>query len=48
MSSLEDLKPSRRRYLERDENNKDLKKIDEIVERYLDKKIAFKSSKETT
>jgi len=48
MTSLEDLKPSKKKYLERDKNNKDLKKIDEIAERYLNKKIAFNSSTEPT
>jgi hypothetical protein len=39
MSSLEDLKPSKKKYIQRDEKDEDLKKIDEIAERYLNKKI---------
>lgn len=48
MNSLEDLKPSKNKYLKHNPKNKELNKIDEIAEKYLDKKIKLLTASKTT
>ena len=44
MPSLEDLKPSKNKFLKHKDNNEELNKIDKLAEEFIDKRIKYHSS----